>query len=415
MRDRLEKMRGKTFVVPFAVGIAIFCVLGVAMAPMLSATPKEVPMAIVNLDEGTTLPNGEETNAGELIVEKITSAAAEAGDGDEAPIAWTEVESEQALDEAMDKGDFYGAIVIPADFTQMQMSGQTAIAEAIQEQLPSVASAAAQAQANPQAQAQAAQGLATGIMQAQQSVENPSVEVILNLAKSPMLAQTMQASITSLLSQAGIQANVETIGEAPGENSSPLSAIMSVQFMVIPLFIMTLIMGIVCSLLLWPRKASRAERGRAALVQLGYCAMASLVAAVCAYGIVAWIGGVAVGLTAILFLWLASFCVMLATVGLCDLAIPLGVLAMLCVFALGMSTAVLPAPMLPAFWVDWVMPWAPQNYIGEGLRNIIYLGGGAFGTGVGALVAWGCAGAIALCAALAPSGTPGNEERPVAA
>lgn len=404
MKDRIEKMRGRAFAVPFVVGIAIFCVLGLSMAPMFSAAPKEVPMAIVNLDEGAVLPNGEETNAGTLIVEKMTTAAAEVGEDGEAPIAWTELSSRQALDEAMEDGAFYGAVVIPRDFTQRQMADRAAVVETLQEQLPSVAAAAAQAQANPQAQAQAAQGLAVAIAQAQQSAEKPSVDVVLNLAKSPMLAQTMQASLTGILSQAGIQPDVETIGEAPGGDSGPLASMMSVQFMVMPLFIMSLIMGIAGSLLLWRKQADRSARGRAALLQLVYCVLASLVAAVCSYGMVAWLGGVAVDASAILFLWLASFCLTLVTVGLCDIAVPLGALVMLCVFALGMSAAVLPAPMLPAFWVDWVLPWAPQNYIGEGLRNIIYLGGGVFGAGAGALLAWGAVGLLALvCAVLSPS------------
>lgn len=404
MKDRIEKIRGKAFAVPFAVGIAIFCVLGLSMAPMFSAAPKEVPMAIVNLDEGTLLPNGEETNAGTLIVEKMMTAAAEAGENGEAPIAWTELSSRQALDEAMKDGAFYGAVVIPRDFTQRQMAGQAAVAETLQEQLPSVAAAATQVQASPQAQAQAAQGLAAAIAQAQQSAEKPSVDVVLNLAKSPMLAQTMQASLAGLLSQAGIQPDVETIGEAPGGDSGPLASMMSVQFMVMPMFVMSLIMGVAGSLLLWRKQADRSEKGRAALLQLGYCALASLVAAVCSYGMVTWLGGVAVDASAVLFLWLASFCLMLVTVGLCDIAVPLGVLVMLCVFALGMSTAVLPAPMLPAFWVDWVLPWVPQSYIGEGLRNIIYLDRGAFDAGTEALLAWGAVGLLALvCAALCPS------------
>lgn len=410
MKNKLEKMRDKAFVIPFAVGIAILCILGIAITPMFSATPKNVPMAIVNLDEGATLPNGEEMNAGDLIVEKMMNASTETEEGSEAPVAWTEVESKQALDGAMDNGDFYGAIIIPNDFTQMQMNGQTMVIEAIQEQLPSLLSATPQMQTNPQALMLPMQELASSITQAQQSAEKPSVDVVLNLAKSPMLAQTMQTSLTSLLSQAGIQATIETIGEAPSEGSGPLSAMLSVQFMVMPLFMMTIIMGIACSVLLWPRHASRTERTRAILVQLGYCAVASFVAAVCAYGIVAWIGGVSIKVLAILLLWLASFCLMLTTVGLCDIALPLGVFVMLCVFALGMCTAVLPAPMLPTFWVDWVLPWAPQNYIGEGLRNIIYLGGGAFDKGVGALAVWGCAGAIALCVALMPAGASKNNE-----
>lgn len=104
------------------------------------------------------------------------------------------------------------------------------------------------------------------------------------------------------------------------------------------------------------------------------------------------------GIAVVLFcvLGLASACIMLANLGLLSVSIPLGALVMLCVFALGMGTAILPPEMLPAFWADWVCPWAPQVAIGDGMRNIIYLGGGAFDVGVPRLLAWGCVGLAAL-------------------
>jgi hypothetical protein len=136
-------------------------------------------------------------------------------------------------------------------------------------------------------------------------------------------------------------------------------------------------------------------------MQVMFAAVASLVAATLSYGVVAWLGGIETPATVILFLWLASFCVMLACIGLCRLALPLGLIAMLCVFALGMGTAVLPAEMLPTFWADWVVPWAPQVAIGEGLRNIILLNGGAFDVGCVRLIIWGCVGLAALLLAIA--------------
>lgn len=37
VKDRIEQIRGKAFAVPFAAGIAFFCVLGLSMAPMFSS------------------------------------------------------------------------------------------------------------------------------------------------------------------------------------------------------------------------------------------------------------------------------------------------------------------------------------------------------------------------------------------
>ncbi|MDO4533493.1 MAG: hypothetical protein Q4C36_07195, partial [Coriobacteriia bacterium] len=240
---------------------------------------------------------------------------------------------------------------------------------------------------------------------AQQAADKPKIELVVNTVKSPVFANTLQSSVATMLAQRGVEVEVTSIGKS-AEDASPLSGIMGVQMMVMPLFIMSLIMSLIAMIVTWlPAQAEgRQGKTRAAGKQVGFAAIASLVAATLAYGIVAWLGGVEVPATAILFLWLASACIMLANLGLLDLALPLGVLVMICTFALGMGTAILPPEMLPDFWANWVVPWAPQVAIGDGIRNIMYLDGGAFDVGVTRLLAWGCVGIVALIVAVfAPS------------
>jgi len=85
------------------------------MHPMLNGTPENVPYAIVNLDERASNA-GANVNAGERIVDKLTDASAATSDT-KSPIAWTEFKSKAELDKAMDGNDYYGALVIPKDFT----------------------------------------------------------------------------------------------------------------------------------------------------------------------------------------------------------------------------------------------------------------------------------------------------------
>ena len=414
MNGLKEKMGSRALAVPFAIGLAMLCVLGLAIAPMFSASPRNVPMAVVNLDEGAQLSSGDTMNAGAALAETLAAAADAAGEDGEAPIAWTELDSRDALDAALDAGEFYGAVVIPADFTARQMAGQTAAAEALQDGMATLAASQAQAAAAPadQAQAmqaQAVQGVVAAVAQAQESADKPTVEIVLDLAKSPMLAQTMQSSLSVQMAAAGLQADIETIGSAEG-GDGPLASMMSVQFMVMPLFMMSIVMGVLCVVLVWPgRAASRAEKVRAVARQALYCIVASLVAAVAAYGIVAWIGGVSVDASAVLLLWLSSFCLMCAMAGLGDIALPLGALTMLALFALGMATAILPAPMLPDFWANCVLPWAPQACIGDNLRGVIYLGAGAFDAGVWQVLVWLGVGALAFAVAVLAGGADKKE------
>lgn len=428
--DKLKELGNRAFAIPFAIALLIFCVLGLAIAPMLHMSPKNMPVAVVNLDEGAELPTGETFVAGDQIVDNIDELVSENSDEGDAPIKFTVLKSREELDASID--EYYGALVIPADFTERQMAGNTALAstlgEGIQELMagsaagaPDGAAAAAAAQANPEAAAQAQQqaqaqmaakmqGIILDAVTAQQDADKPKIELVVNTVKSPVFANTLQSSVATMLAQRGVEVEVTSIGNA-AEDANPISGMMGVQMMVMPLFIMSLIMSLIAMIVTWLPAQAEGRQGKthAAGKQVGFTIVASLVAATLAYGIVAWIGGIEVPATAILFLWLASACIMLANIGLLDLALPLGVLVMICTFALGMGTAVLPPEMLPDFWANWVVPWAPQAAIGDGIRNIMYLDGGAFDVGVTRLLAWGCVGIVALIAAVfAPSRKQGN-------
>lgn len=245
------------------------------------------------------------------------------------------------------------------------------------------------------------QGVISEAVQAGHKTPGAKVKLILNQVKSPMLANTMGANIGSKLSQAGITVETKLIGKDISSDS-PLGSMMSQQMMVMPLMMLSLIISLFSVIILWmpAAKADREQKLRAAVKQLGFSLFASLLVAVLVYGIVVWFGGVNVGARAICYLWFASLCIMLVNIGLCDLFLPIGALLMLTVFALGLSTAVIPVEMLPAFWADWVAPWAPQFHIGQALRNIIFADAGAFSTGVAPILIWGAVGVVALVVAL---------------
>lgn len=409
--DELKKRLGKRiYVAPLALGLAVFCVLGLAMAPMLNAAPHDVPLAIVNLDEGATLPSGEELRAGEMVVENIVAASQNETSDKESPLAWSELSDEAELDSALEEGLYYGAIVIPSDFTESQISGQMASADALQTGLAELMAAQATAvstgaQAAPQAQqamADSVKKLTTSVLQAQQSAVQPTVTLYLNRAKSPLLSQVIQSQITGNLAQAGIQVNEKYLGlDATGENM--IAEMAGVQFMVMPLLILSLMLSIPAVAFSWPRRESspRPRRAKIALGQVIYSLTASLIAAVVSYGIVAWIGGIHIDAGAcILFLWLASFCIMVASMGLCDLSLPAGAVAVVAVFSLGLFTATLPVEMMPSFWANWIAPWAPQYYLGEGLRAIMYQGLGAFDADIAPLLATGAIGIAGMTLAV---------------
>jgi hypothetical protein len=360
----LERLGPRKYAAPFLAVLAIFCVFGLAMYPNLHAAPKDVPFAIVSLDEGAETPAGA-LNLGDQMATALVSGIAPAADdatapaaGAASPIAWTRLDSQAALDQALEDNEYYGAIVLPTDFSATQ--------------------AAAQAGAG----------------------EGASVQTIINQGKNPMLANLMQQALTAQFAAQGLQVEVTAIhAAAPGGGT--MGALMSSMVMVMPPFMMTMIGSILLFSIFRPQRgAGRRARVRAYGKQLAFAVPVSALVGLGAMLMGTWVGGLDVPAGAIfLFMWIAVFGLMAAFLGALDLAVPLGALVILACFACGMSAAMFAPEMLPGLWRDWFYPWVPQHFLGDGIRSIIYLGGGGVNAATGPLALFGAAGLVLMAAA----------------
>ena len=75
---------------------------------------KELPVAIVNLDEGTYV-DGEQKNYGDELVDSIQ---------EQDSALWT-VEDESIVEEGLENSDYFMAVVIPSDFSESVAAGET--------------------------------------------------------------------------------------------------------------------------------------------------------------------------------------------------------------------------------------------------------------------------------------------------
>ena len=224
-----EKLGKRKFAVPLLVAVIIACVMSVMFYPMANMEMKGLPFAMLSLDEGVEGPQGT-VNAGDALIENVT-AAADAGDG-ESPIAWTQVGSQEELDEALENGEFYGALIVPEGFSVGQMAAKQAAVQAALAQAQALATAQAPAQAaaaqgaGGAAGAAAGEGAAAGVaavagfadagqadQDAASNMETPSLKVVVDNAKSPLVASQMKASMASMFQQMGVDVEVETIHE----------------------------------------------------------------------------------------------------------------------------------------------------------------------------------------------------------
>ena len=344
----LEKLGKRAVAAPFMLSLLICCILGLAMTPILRAQMNDIPFVVVTLDKGSELPISD-VNVGDELVDRLLSGegldaigdSSEEEDDSSSPfgnatIKWIQMESEQELRDALAANEYYGGIVIPEDFTAQQMRSVTGLGGA------------------------------------------PTLKVLVNDAKNPMLAQQMGPNLKSGLLQAGIFVDVEEVNAADIDGGT-MAPMMAVQLLVMPLFIMTLIGSILLSVVLWPRDgAPRRVRAISFVKQLVVGAILSAFIAFVGTGIDVWFGGLDLPMDRLFpFVWLAVGAIMAAIVFLCDLALPLGALVGITTFALGMSCAMLAPEMLPPFWQEWVYPWVPQHFLGDGVRAIVYLGADA--------------------------------------
>lgn len=182
-----EKLGKKKFAIPFVVPILLICLFALMFYPMANMELKHMPFAVVCLDEGAELPTGN-VNVGEQMADALASgdASALAGsqdgeDGESASgldvseaIEWTVLSSEKELEEALVNNEYYGAIVIPKDFTLVNAAQQM--------------------------KDQAADGV---------SEEDSTLHVYLDKAKSPLIAQR------------GIAADVQVVNDGGLESSGP--------------------------------------------------------------------------------------------------------------------------------------------------------------------------------------------------
>ena len=340
----MEHLGVKRYALPIGAVLIIFCVFSVLLYPLLNAEPKDVPMAVLNLDTGATTPAGP-MNLGEELVKQATQVA-------DSPIKWTVMEDRAALDKALEDNEFYGAIVVPVNFTRDQLAAQTE------------------------------GGLA------------PKIEIIINQGKNPMLATTMETSLTSMMSRAGMATDVKVIHSA--DVGTGIAAMLSSNAIVLPTFMMSAVCAILIGLALRPKPESgRAARLGSYMGQLVYAAAISLLVGAGTVTILTFIGGVTTPyITLGGFLWIASFCLMTMIMGFMNIARPLGIFIALTCFALGMGVGMLAKEMLPQLWRTWVYPWVPQHFISQGTSSIIFMKGGIWNSGTLPLIITGLVGLV---------------------
>lgn len=418
-----DKLGKRKFIIPFVLPVVVICLFSLMFCPMAQMELKNLPVAVVNLDEGVELPSGT-LNIGSEITEGLESGEGiedapvtlgasaatsqdnksdeEASDQDSTimqdALLWSVLESEESAESAFANHDYYALIVIPKDFTLSQIGSRL---DTFMENATEATSAGGSQSAGGLQENAQLMGVIAQLKQQAAEVEDGSLKVLIDNAKSPLIATQLNSAMNTLFAQKGISAeiSVENAGGYEVDASSPMSSMISQQLVIIP----AVIGGLICAILInrvfrIDNSNKTNEVAQTIGKQLIVALICSLLVALCVWALVGAICGIELPFTnSVLFVGLSTFCFIVLLLGLLDIALPLGVLVAIIILVFGNMLGVLPYEVLQPFWQDFIYPWVPQRFFGDGVRAVMYLGEGAINSAtVPLLIAGGIGLALML-------------------
>ncbi|WP_308636885.1 YhgE/Pip domain-containing protein [Paenibacillus silvisoli] len=374
--------RQKLVWIGMAAALAVLMIFGVALiGPAAGAKPKELPVALVVLDQAVDKPDGEKLAVGDMLKAKLLEPS-------QLPVKWELVDSKELALQGIDEQLYYGALVLPADLSAGLLSLQSA------EPKP----AELQIFVNEGKNAQVA-GTVNMLLQA--AMNNVGGQLSKQLLQE-IGAHTAQISVKAagaLLTPFTVSTQIaHPIGANQANGSAP-------TLLTQMLWLGALVTSI--TLFLASQQAMKAGAGRlqTVLAQL----VTGLVILTGATAFLIWMADAWYGmeiadwtqLWLILLLSGAAFFLLqtalLRWIGMA--AIPLMVL----LFFFSMPVINMAPEMLPGAAKDWLYSWTPLRYAASGLRSAMYFDGTGMG-GTYRVLGWlsGVAAVVAAASAVKP-------------
>lgn len=343
------------------IALVIIFVFSLTLFPSVQPQPKNLPVAVVNEDQGVQLPNQSKMNLGQNIVDMIDKTSESASDQEPA-VKWVKVNSLKDVENGLDQQEYYAALVIPEDFSVKQASLRT--------NEPS----------SPEVQILINQGMNTAASTLAGQMLNSVVENVNNAVRNQLLEGFIAEGNALTAEQASLLVtpitkkvtNINEIGTHSANGNAPVSLFQ-------PLWMASLASAALIFTAI--KKVPVNTRRERFSVKTGQIITGAVISIVAGFGF-AWIADGMVGLKipqftdTALFLSISFFSFFLlisaviALVGFGGIAI-FGLL----LFFGGPLLALAPEMMSP-FYRDWIYSWLPMRYMVEGLRELFFFGNG---------------------------------------
>lgn len=339
------------------IALATIFLFSMTLFPSVQPQPKNLPIAIVNEDEGVEIPNQPTMNMGQTIVDMIQESTASTKDEDSV-VKWIEVKSNEEVQKGLDDQKYYAALVIPKDFSVKQASLQTPV--------PST----------PEVLIFINQGMNMQAATIAGQVLNGVVDNMNNFVRQQVLAGFEKQGATLTTKQAEILAvpiskkvtNVNEVGTHTANGNAPMTLFQ-------PLWMGSLVTAAI--LFFAVNKMTLATRKERLWTKIGQILMATFVSLVIGFGFT-WIAGGIVGLNipdfmdTALFLAVSSFSFILMILAVFSLIGFRGMPLFVLILFFGAPLLALAPEMMSSFYQDWVYPWLPMRFMIEGLRKLFF-------------------------------------------
>ncbi|USK71174.1 YhgE/Pip domain-containing protein [Peribacillus asahii] len=343
------------------IALAVIFIFSLTLFPSVQPQPKNLPIAIVNEDEGVELPNQPKLNMGQTIVEMMQKDSKATTD-EEPAVKWIKVKTAEDAQRGMDNQKYYATLVIPKDFSAKQASLRTP------------------APSSPEVQIYINQGMNTAASTMAGQVLNGIVDNMNNNVRKQLLDGFEKQGATLTAKQAESLAtpitktvtNVNEIGSNSANGNSPVSLFQ-------PLWMASLASAAIIFIAV--SKLSITNRKENLAAKSAQILMGAIVALFIGFGLT-WLADGMVGFNipqftdTALFLTITSFSFFLMILAVLSLLGFKGIPIFVLMLFFGAPLLAVAPEMMSPFYRDWIYSWLPMRFMVEGLRELFFFGEG---------------------------------------
>ncbi|MFP5163507.1 ABC transporter permease [Staphylococcus equorum] len=378
------------WIAPIAI-LIILAIFSIGFYPAYNPQPKEMPIAIVNHDEGTSIQS-KDINIGENLEDKLK-------DSNSDEIKWINVDSEKEARKGLDEQKYFGAAIFEEDFSKNAMSKTQKIVmdnkkQEMEDKVKSGEIPAAQAKQMQQKMAQESSNQDITVKQAQfKTLTNSGANMQASQMSSNMLkgiGDNLNKQISKQSLDTLDQQNVQIDASDIKDITTPVNVINkkvnevkdhqasgNAPFL---MFMPVWISSIVASLLLFFafRTSNNVEISQRIIASVGQMIVGVITAFVGGFGYVYFMSGV-LGFD---FLDINKIAIYISISILGFMGLILGVMTWLGMKSIpiffiamffSMQLVTSPKQMLPKFYQDYIVDWNPFTHYAEYLRELLYM------------------------------------------